>query len=148
MMKKIFISCPYIKHINSAGCFDDSEYKAFTEQLYELCQKYADDVFMALKRDKYGEVPTKGYTCLYDYRELENSDLVVAFPDDSMGAAVEIGWASALGKKMIIILNENQKYSPLVKDIIKITEGETVKYQNKEIDSLNEVDKLIRMFCI
>ena len=49
---------------------------------------------------------------------------------------------------MIIILNENQKYSPLVKDIIKITEGETVKYQNKEIDSLNEVDKLIRMFCI
>lgn len=148
MMKKIFISCPYIKYINSVGYFDNDEYKTFIEQLYELCKKYADDVFMALKRDKYGEQPTKGYTCVHDFRELENSDLVVAFPDDSMGVAVEIGWASALEKKLILILNENQKYSPLVKDITKVTEGKTVWYQNKEITSLKEVDELIKELCI
>ena len=40
-----------------------------------------------------------------DFKEIINSDLILAIPSDSMGVAVELGWASALNKTIIFILN-------------------------------------------
>jgi len=144
-MKKIFIACPFIKYINGTT-FMDNTFRFFTEQLYDLCMEYASEVFLSLKREEYGAKPLPYYSCSMDLSEVRNSDLMVAIPDDSMGVAVEIGWMSAMKKPIILILNKNQIYSPLVKNIHKITLGHTVYYENGEINALDGVRKTLDFY--
>ena len=137
-MNKVFISCPFIKYISGTNCINEN-YRKFTEDLYELCLMYVPEVFMALKREDYGKKPIKDYSCSMDLEELKESDLVIAIPDDSMGVAVELGWASALGKYIVVLLNKQQKYSPLVKNITTVTKGQIIWFEGREENVLSDV---------
>lgn len=141
-MNKIFIACPFIKYINEAG-FSNSEFRKFTENVYDLCSNYASDVFLALKREEYGAKQLKKYSCKLDFDEAKNADLVVAFPDDSMGVAVELGWVSAMGKPVILLLNKKQIYTPLVYNIHKITSGKVIFFENDEDKTLKALKEVL-----
>lgn len=145
-MNKIFISCPFIKYINGTNCINEN-YRRFTEDLFEICLRFAPEVFMALKREDYGAKPIQNYSCAIDLEELLESDLVIAYPDDSMGVAVEIGWASALGKYIVVLLNKQQEYSALVKNITTVTDGHIIWYEGTEenvlIDILHFLERLM-----
>ena len=143
-MKKIFIACPFIKYIDGTT-FTDGTFRIFTEQLYDLCMEYAPKVFLALKREEYGAKPLSYYSCTMDLDEVIDSDLMVAIPDDSMGVAVELGWMSAMKKPIILVLNKNQNYTPLVKDIHKITPGNTVYYADEEIVALEGIRQALEL---
>ena len=60
-MKKIFIACPISKNIDG-NKFINNDFKIFIEELYKLCQKYASNVFLALRREEYGKKMMKD-TC-------------------------------------------------------------------------------------
>lgn len=137
-MNKIFIACPFIKYVDGTS-FTSESYKKFTEELYELCQEIVPNVFLALKRENYGSKPLETYSCKMDLDELEDSDIIIAVPDDSMGVAVELGWASAHNKYIVLLLNKEQNYSALVKNIITITPGHIIWYEGEEKNVLHEV---------
>lgn len=137
-MNKIFIACPFIKYVDGTS-FSSESYKKFTEELYELCLKAVPNVFLALKREEYGAKPLEVYSCKMDLDELTDSDLIIAIPDDSMGVAVELGWASAHNKYIVLLLNEDQKYSALVKNITTITPGHIIWYKGEEKNALPEI---------
>ncbi len=141
-MNKIFIACPFIKYVDGSG-FTSASYKEFTEDLYELCLKYAPNVFLALKREEYGAKPIEFYSCKMDLDELINSDIIIAVPDDSMGVAVELGWASAHNKYIVLLLSEKQRYSALVKNITTITPGHVIWYKGDEKNVLPEIDRFL-----
>lgn len=144
-MKKIFIACPFIKFIKGNN-FISSNFKHFTEELYNLCAEYAPEVFLALKREEYGAKPLKAYSCSIDLKEAENADIVIAIPDDSMGVAVELGWMSAMNKTVILVLNKKQKYTPLVANINKITPGRVIFYENEERNSLPYIEEALKYY--
>ena len=137
-MNKRFIACPFIKFIKGTT-FINNDFRQFTEDLYDLCSEYASEVFLALKREEYGTKPLYSYSCSMDLKEAESADLVIAIPDDSMGVAVELGWISAWGKTVILVLKKNQKYTPLVANIHKITPGKVIFYENEENSSLQDI---------
>ena len=141
-MNKIFIACPFIKFINGTS-FINNDFKQFTEKLYNLCSNYASKVFLALKREDYGAKQLKSYSCLMDLEEAKNTDLVIAIPDDSMGVAVELGWMSAMGKTIILVLNKNQSYTPLVSNINKITPGKVIFFEGEEKNSLHDIKEAL-----
>jgi len=81
-------------------------------------------------REKWGEDFMKPEVCApLDYDGVKRADLIVAIPGDppSGGVHIELGWASALGKKIIILLSCNEKYSNLVLGLNRITD---VSYVN------------------
>ena len=144
-MKKIFIACPFIKFINGTN-FINKDFQKFTEDLYDLCTEYASEVFLALKREEYGTKPLPNYSCSMDLEEAKSSDIVIAIPDDSMGVAVELGWMSAMGKTVILVLKKNQKYTPLITDIHKITSGKVIFYENDERSSLQDIKEALEYY--
>lgn len=144
-MKKIFIACPFIKYIEGNNFINDN-FKKFTEDLYLLCSQYASEVFLALKREDYGENPMKSYSCAMDLEEAENADLVIAIPDDSMGVAVELGWVSAMQKTVILILNEKQTYTPLICNINQITPGQVIFYKEEENETLTYIKEVLEHY--
>lgn len=143
-MNKIFIACPFIKFINGTD-FINNDFRQFTEDLYDLCAKYASKVFLALKED-YGAKPLQSYSCSMDLDEAKSADLVIAIPDDSMGVAVELGWMSAMQKPVILVLNKNQTYTPLIYNINKITPGKVIFYENEEKKSLPDIKKVLEYY--
>lgn len=126
-MKKIFIACPITKYIEE-NRFTDERLKLFTERLYCLCREYADEVFMALKREQYGKkLMLDSYTVL-DYKEMEMADIVIAIPEDSKGTAVELGWASVMKKSIILLLDRGYRYTPLISGLGDITDTTIIWY--------------------
>lgn len=129
-MMKIFISCPFISKID--GNTIDKEYEKFTDNLFHTCKEFSRSVFMALKREDYGRKKLKKYTVDLDFNEMKTCDLVICIPENSSGVAVELGWASALKKHIILLLKTDKKYSPLVRNIINLTTGEVIEYDGDD----------------
>ena len=116
-------------------------------------------VMSTFDRDRYealiGHLETRGYTvhnahrreswganflspeeCTrLDYEQIRDCDLFVAFPGRpaSPGTHIEIGWATAFGKPLILLLEEGHTYAYLVQGLhtvgdvryVSIPAGET-----------------------
>jgi nucleoside 2-deoxyribosyltransferase len=130
-VNKIFIACPFIKYINGTT-FTDDNFRKFIEKLAVLCRTYVPHVFLALERENYGETPLPNYSCALDFDEMKSSDLVIAIPDNSMGVAVELGWASTMKKTVLLVLDCNKKYSPLIYKLNQITPGRQIWYDEAD----------------
>lgn len=127
----IFIACPIGKYMknNSVG----HEYETFIKSIVDLCREYSDNVFIALEREKYGKLRMLGDTCTPDdYNRMKESTYLIAIPEDSMGVSVEIGWASADKKDIILILDKNYKASEIVKHIHTVTDGDKLVIDTTE----------------
>lgn len=139
-MNKIFIACPISKYIENNN-FMNQDFRNFIESLYSSCLSFSPEVFLALRREEFGKKLMPDKCTQLDYSEMLNSDLVIAIPDDSKGTAVELGWASALKKKVILILKSNERYTPLISRMNDITET-IIIYYHDQLDS--EVLSLVK----
>ena len=110
---KIFIACPISKYLNENGM--DKKFESFIKDIYNTCCNYSNNVFMALYREKFGQARMEDDECTpLDFMEMKDADYVIAIPEDSMGVAVELGWASAMEKNIFLVINKKFKTSPLV----------------------------------
>ena len=103
------------------------------------------DVFNAHKREKYGRALLPPETCTKeDYNEMKSCDMVIAYPGNppSGGTHIELGWASMLGKRIILLLKEGGDYSPLVQGLYSISNVEYVRFKNYS----ELIQKLEKMF--
>ena len=50
--KKIFIACSISKYLTDEGL--DKEFEMLIKGVHELCKKYTDNGFLALKHEKFG----------------------------------------------------------------------------------------------
>ena len=128
-MKNIFIACPISKYINGHS-FSNEELRSFIDSLYNMCLSYSPNIFLALKREEYGKKLMPDTCTRLDYAEMKNTDLVIAIPEDSTGTAVELGWASAFKKQIIVLLKRGERYTPLITRLSDITEVRVVYYDN------------------
>ena len=123
--KRLFIACPISKYLTEDGI--NKDFEEFIKDLVSLCRKYFKEVYIALEREEYGKRKMYGSICtILDFRKIETIDTLLAIPEDSMGASIEIGWASALEKEVIVITDKKYKQSELVKSINCVTHGVTI----------------------
>lgn len=137
----IFISCPISKYYNSDNKVD-GDYIDFLEKIYCICSEKSNSVYLAIKNDNYNieEMASDEVCTLTDYNALLKADLIFAIPEDSQGVAIELGWASALKKKIIIAYENGYTYSSLIKALSEVTDT-TLLFMDKGIcySSVDEV---------
>lgn len=145
--KKIFIACPISKYLIDDGICNDFE--IFIKNIYEFCQGISTITFLALDREEYGKKKMYGSDCTTaDFNEIQNTDLLIAFPEDSMGVSVELGWASALGIEIIVFIDKKYKQSELVKSINSIVNGKAfaIDTTNGFLGQIDSIKKVIRSY--
>jgi hypothetical protein len=131
---KVFISCPFTGLCEKENYVVKKEYQPFFNNLIDLIKRYDMDYYLAIKRENWG-VDHKGpQECtLSDYNGVKDSDFLIVIPGNTIsngisgGVHIELGWASALNKKMHILLENNYNYSPVVMGLNTLCE---VDYYN------------------
>lgn len=145
--KKIFIACPISKYLTADGICKDFE--IFIKDIYEFCQGISSITFLALDREEYGKKKMYGSDCtIADFNEIQNTDLLIAFPEDSMGVSVELGWASALGIETIVFVDKKYRQSELVKSINSVVNGKAfnIDTTNGFLDQIDIIKNAIQSY--
>jgi nucleoside 2-deoxyribosyltransferase len=124
---RVFLACPITGQLLPSTGTVKPEYRRFVEGLRHTILTVADSVFLAFEREDWGHKLMAGDKCApLDFREMQRCDLVVAYPGTSCGVAVELGWASALGKPIVLLLADDVSYSPLVEGLPTIADVERI----------------------
>ena len=146
MIKKIYLASPISKYVRKGM---NKDYTETMDNIFKLLSNYGE-TYYPLKKEAYGEDKTagSGNVCTkIDFDKVNEADLIVAFPEDSQGVSVEIGWASSVNKKILIFIDKNYHQSELIRFIDTITPTVKVNidtingYKNIEKQILNEINK-------
>jgi len=150
---KIFFAYPFTQLIESKTGLCDDTTVGFINTVIRKFNADGHSVFSAHLREKFGEeiMDAKTATRL-DYDEMVTTDMVVAFPGQfpiSGGVHVEMGWASALKKPIVLLLHAEQQYSPMIEGLHTVTNVKYIRfnhnYNENDIISLifNSVDEMM-----
>ncbi|HEX3479154.1 MAG TPA: hypothetical protein VHT91_29220 [Kofleriaceae bacterium] len=111
----VFMACPITGLVDPKRHELPSDYEQFIRELYQFLRFRADRVFLALDREGWGKALMPAEVCTpLDFAEMQRCSVMVAYPGRSFGVGVELGWASALGKPIILLLEPTLPPSPLV----------------------------------
>ena len=149
---KVFISCPFTGLCDETRYEVKEEYKPFFTNLTNKLEEMGCDYYLAIKRENWG-IDHKGpEECTKsDYEGVKNSDILIVIPGNnesngiSGGVHVELGWASALGKKIHILLEDNFSYSPVLLGLNSLTSTQYHKcnaFLKKSM--LDEIEKIVK----
>ncbi|MGH3773534.1 MAG: nucleoside 2-deoxyribosyltransferase [Pseudonocardiaceae bacterium] len=139
----VFVAGPFIKLVDPAtGRMPHRQRERF-EKLINHFESSGCTVFNAHKREKWGEAFLEpGEFIQLDYDEMAASDVVVAVPGPpaSLGTHIELGWASALGKPVVLLLERDEDYAPMLYGLRRIVPTTIVQTDdgNFEMSALDE----------
>jgi len=142
---RIFFGASFTKHLKKDnGQFHESK-KILIENIIEILTERGHDVRNAHVREEFGKKLLDPETCTkMDLEEIKKCDLFMAMPGNppSGGVHVELGWASALNKKILLLLKKHGGYSPLVTGLGIIGKVETIYFRSQS-DLLGKIKKVL-----
>lgn len=148
---KVFISCPFTGLCDEEKYEIKEQYKSFFNKLIKMLEEKGCDYYLAIKRENWG-IDHKGpEECTKsDYEGVKSSDFLIVIPGNKIskgisgGVHVELGWASAMQKKMHILIEDNFEYSPVLLGLNALSITHYHKCNDFLNDNmLNEIEKIV-----
>lgn len=121
------------------------ENRWFFEDIIKEFKKRGYKYFCSQERENWGEKYTSpNESILADIKGIKECNLFVAIPGNpiSGGVHIEIGWASAHKKKIILFLDKKVEYSPMILGLPEISDCKFIYYD--ELISRKTVDMIIK----
>lgn len=146
--KKVFLAGPFKSLVDPKTGMMANHEKQKLLNLISFFEERGFSVHNAHKREGWGkDFMTPEECTAIDFKEISTCDLFVAFPGSpaSPGTHIEIGWASALNKPIILLLEEGKDYAFLIKGLDAVANVISIRYQ-KEDDYLREIEKQYLQF--
>lgn len=150
---KIFLALPF-----SQFCENDKDEvedcnKWFFNELTQKIKALGLDYFLAHEREDWGaKYKSAEESTSIDFNIMSSADLIVAVPGNpiSGGVHIELGWASAMRKDILMFLDKSKEYSPMIEGLSSITNVKYFYYDkliSKEL--INQIiKKLKEELCI
>ncbi len=141
---KVFLATPFSQFCDNKKDII-IENRWFFEDIIKELKKKKIDYFCSQEREEWGlkyTSPEESIVC--DVKEIKKCDLILAIPGNpiSGGVHVEIGWASMLNKNMIVFLEKDVEYSPMILGLKEITNCKFVYYD--ELISKDTVRMIVK----
>lgn len=118
---KVFISCPFTGLCDEKKYEVKNQYKSFFNKLVEMIESKGCEYYLAIKRENWGIEHKGPEECTKsDYEGVKTSDILIVIPGNNIskgisgGVHVELGWASAMKKKLHLLIEDNFQYSPVL----------------------------------
>lgn len=152
--RKVYIAAPYraasdvTKKMATPdrmyGKIWDPNYILYMEQIEKVIQEYGFTTCLPHRDEgKWGEIylPASEIAKIC-FNHVESSGVIVALPEHSRGVHLELGYAAALNKRIIICLKDNEVESTLTPGLSQQTETTFIRYRN-ERDLISQLSKVL-----
>jgi nucleoside 2-deoxyribosyltransferase len=134
-LRAVFVGGPFLHLVDpKTGRMSDRDQERF-ERLIGYFEQRGAKVYNAHRREAWGSAfLTAPEVTKLDFTEIGDSDLFVAFPGVpvSPGTHVEIGWASAFGKPMVLFLEKDERHTFLVTGLETVANIEFIWFEDYE----------------
>jgi nucleoside 2-deoxyribosyltransferase len=151
-MKKInsiFLCAPFTSFISNTSSLIDETYKKWLMQIINYFQRKTNILYNSHIREKWGAEILNPKDALYiDFSEIKITDLVVAYIGDppSSGVLMELGFAAALNKPIIIFTEDNKLIPYFTRGLDGWTDANVI-YFNDLNDLFNKLDQFFLTEC-
>ncbi|AFS39681.1 nucleoside 2-deoxyribosyltransferase [Leuconostoc gelidum subsp. gasicomitatum] len=142
--KHIFLAAPF-KQLLTAEQVIDSRNKNMINKVIQLLENQHFIVDNAHKRENWGRNMMSPNQCTHaDFQAIKSCQLFMAFPGTpaSPGTHIEIGWASACEKQMVLLLQKDTTYAYLVTGLGAIG-NVTYLYYADAADCLSQIQHFL-----
>jgi len=132
-VRSVFVAGPFWSLVNRVTNQVDSGPRAVIESVLGHFDTLGITVYNSHRRESWGSAMLEpAQFTLMDYEEINRSDLFVGFPGvpASPGTHIEIGWASAADKPMVLLLEEGREYAGLVEGLPSFKRCVLVRYRD------------------
>lgn len=147
---KIFLAAPFKGLIDpKTGAFCP-HMRNHLESICSYLTQQGYEVYNSHRREDWGKAFMSPEECTYtDFNDIINSKFFLAFPGSppSPGTHIELGWASALKKPMLLFLEKNKDYAYLVKGLHTIADVSYCYYEHAA-DSSTIIQELTNFLAI
>ncbi len=146
---KVFLAAPFTSKIDNGRV--NKNYKQLLKDIKEILERKGCEVHLAMEKEKWGEIHCTDNDCTKrDYRDIKESEILLALFDGAFsgGVHIELGWASEMKKRIIILTNNGKNLCSLVKGLKMITKCDILKFENKKdlnTKIKNKIEKLKNM---
>ena len=143
--KTAFLGAPFANYMNpeTGRLYEDKQ--IMITKIIELLVKKGYTVENSHLRENWGVDWMAPDVCTpLDYQKIKKSKVFVAIPGDppSGGVHVELGWASALDTRVVMLLEKGKSYSNLTLGLGTVGTVDYVRYKTLD-DCLKKLDKLV-----
>ncbi len=145
-MKKMFLAGPFKTLVSKeTQVMSDAHIAQFLD-IIDYFEQLSWSVHSAHKRERWGqEFMTPTQCTRIDYDEIAQCDYFVAFPGvpASPGTHIELGWASAMKKPIVLLLEEGEEYAYLVQGLGEISSMKALRYNQEQGVDVARIEALI-----
>lgn len=134
-IKSVFVGGPFLNAVNPETKEMDAGEKNRLTRLIDYFEESGCTVYNAHRREQWGKAFLGPDECApLDFNEISASDLFIAFPGSpaSPGTHIEVGWASALGKPTVLLLEEDKKHTFLITGLPCVSNVEVMTYSGAD----------------
>lgn len=129
MTRKMFLAGPFKALVDAdSHVMGDAAISKYTS-IIDFFETQGWDVHCAHRREHWGREFMEPSECTrIDYTEIAACDVFVAFPGApaSPGTHIEIGWASAWHKPIVLLLDEGAEYAFLVRGLSAVADVQMI----------------------
>lgn len=128
---KIFLAGPYKQFINNSGVLINSHINDI-KSLIHCLEDMNYHVDNAHRREQWGKAMMTPDVCTKkDFQSIQACNFFIAFPGfpASPGTHIEIGWASALDKEIILLLKKDVEYAYLIQGLLTVSRVKYIYYE-------------------
>ncbi|MEU9480457.1 nucleoside 2-deoxyribosyltransferase [Streptomyces sp. NPDC048191] len=143
----VFLGGPFKGIVDPATGEMDKRYRCRFEALIDRLDSEGYVVHNAHRRESWGAAFLTPEECTrLDFDEISASDVFVAFPGApaSPGTHVEIGWASALGKPIVFLLEQDAEYALLVRGLHTVANVTVITVEDDDLELAEQVSLAVR----
>jgi nucleoside 2-deoxyribosyltransferase len=147
----IFLAAPFTDRIDPSTHVMEQSYRRWLEQIIQYLESLGYRVIGAHRREDWGAKLESPETAIQnDFAAVRDCELLIAYPGNppSPGVQMELGFAAAF-KKPIILIQENQSRIPyLLTGLGKLTRTSLIRFTNstqlleqlgRELESVTKV---------
>ena len=121
---RVFLAAPFTQLIEEDSGSVGEAWRDHLNAISDRLRGRGHSVFLAHQREAWGEKLMTPDVCTpLDYQEMVNADVVCAVigSPPSHGVHIELGWASAMQKPVLLVLQPGVRYTPLLHGIAELT---------------------------
>jgi nucleoside 2-deoxyribosyltransferase len=133
--ESVFVGGPFFALVDPQTGLMAEKDQDKINRIIEYFEVAGAKVYNAHRREAWGAKFLTAPECTkLDFTEISQSDVFVAYPGVpvSPGTHVEVGWASALGKPMVLLLEKDAKHTFLVTGLETIANVEFIWFDRVE----------------